>query len=85
MEHLLTNRKTGDAEGAFLQMGEVRMQVWRQGVGGCVSKCPYYIEGLHAGYVGTYDCSQITDWLIYTPQRRISPDDVYLLELEERE
>jgi len=46
---------------------------------------PYYIEGLHAGYVGTYDCSQITDWLIYTPQRRISPDDVYLLELEERE
>lgn len=43
---------------------------------------PYYISGLHAGDMGEYRWDQITDWLIYTPQRRLTPDDVYLLELE---
>lgn len=42
---------------------------------------PYYISGLHEGDTGLYTCSQITDWLIYTPQKRLSPDDVYLMDL----
>lgn len=42
---------------------------------------PYYIEGLHAGDVGEYPIDMITDWIIYGPKRRITPDDVYLLEL----
>lgn len=41
---------------------------------------PYYISGLHEGDVGSYACDQITDWLIFTPERRLTPDDVYLME-----
>ncbi|MCI8418184.1 MAG: DUF4026 domain-containing protein [Lachnospiraceae bacterium] len=42
---------------------------------------PYYIKDLHAGYEGTYGPEDVTDWLIFTPERRISPDDVYLFTL----
>lgn len=42
---------------------------------------PYFIEGLQTGSIGEYALKDITDWLIYTPERRITPDDVYLLEL----
>ena len=40
---------------------------------------PYYIANLHEGHVGTYEPGEITDWLIFTPEGRLSPDDVYLL------
>lgn len=42
---------------------------------------PYYIEGLHKGDIGEYPVELITDWIICGPERRITPDDVYLLEL----
>lgn len=42
---------------------------------------PYYISGLHEGYVGEYPLDRITDWLIFTADRRISPDDAYLMDL----
>lgn len=42
---------------------------------------PYYIKGLHAGDIGEYPVDMITDWIICEPERRITPDDVYLLEL----
>ena len=38
------------------------------------------VSGMHAGDVGTYPYEDITDWLVFTEERRISPDDVYLLE-----
>lgn len=43
---------------------------------------PYYIKDLKAGDMGEYAWDQVTDWLIYTSERRISADDVYLLELK---
>jgi len=43
---------------------------------------PYYIQGMKAGDMGEYRWDQVTDWLIYTPDRRLSADDVYLLELK---
>ena len=42
---------------------------------------PYYISAIHEGYVGVYGPEDITDWLIFTPERRLTPDDIYLLEL----
>lgn len=42
---------------------------------------PYYIASLHEGYTGDYGLDEITDWMIYTPERRITPDDVYLMEI----
>lgn len=42
---------------------------------------PYYIAGLHKGDIGEYPVDMITDWIIYEPKQRITPDDVYLLEL----
>ncbi len=40
---------------------------------------PYYIKDMHGGFVGEYGPEDVTDWLIYTPEGRISPDDVYRL------
>ncbi len=42
---------------------------------------PYYIEGIHEGHTGTYAPDDVTDWLIFTPERRLTPDDVYILTL----
>ena len=40
---------------------------------------PYYISGLKKGDTALYPYEDITDWIIYTPEGRITPDDVYLL------
>ena len=40
---------------------------------------PYYIKDMLEGFVGEYGPEDVTDWLIYTPEGRISPDDVYRL------
>lgn len=42
---------------------------------------PYYIKGIHEGHVGMYGPEDVTDWIIYMPECRISPDDVYQLSL----
>lgn len=42
---------------------------------------PYYVKGVHEGYECEFGPEDLTDWLIFTPERRISPDDVYIMEL----
>lgn len=42
---------------------------------------PYFVKNMHEGSEGTYNFDKITDWLIYTKERRISPDDVYIMNL----
>ena len=42
---------------------------------------PYMVSGMHEGDMGTYPYEDITDWIIFTEEDRISPDDIYLLEL----
>lgn len=42
---------------------------------------PYYVKDMHEGSEGIYSFDQITDWIIFTKERRITPDDVYLLDL----
>lgn len=44
---------------------------------------PYYVSGLHTDDIGTYSLYQLTDWIIFTPEGRFSPDDAYILDLEE--
>ncbi len=41
---------------------------------------PYMVSDMHEGDMGTYPYKDITDWLIFTEENRISPDDIYLLE-----
>ena len=41
---------------------------------------PYYVSGIKEGDVASYPVSSITDWIIFTPDCRITPDDVYLLD-----
>lgn len=41
---------------------------------------PYYVSGIKTGDVRSYPFSDITDWLIFTKECRIAPDDVYLLQ-----
>ena len=40
---------------------------------------PYYVKDLHEGAVMTFPYGQITDWIVFTPEGRVTPDDVYLL------
>ncbi len=40
---------------------------------------PYYVSGIKPGDTGTYPFSDITDWLIYTKDGNITPDDAYRL------
>lgn len=40
---------------------------------------PYYVSGIKEGDTGTYPFSDITDWLIYTKDGNITPDDAYRL------
>ena len=42
---------------------------------------PYYVSGIKTGDIGTYTYDDVTDWIIFTPERRITPDDVYLLDI----
>lgn len=44
---------------------------------------PYYISGMHQDDKGTYTLDDLTDWIIFTPERRITPDDVYIMDLGE--
>lgn len=46
---------------------------------GALIQEPYYVKDMHEGSVGIYDFDKITDWLIYTRERRLTTDDVYLL------
>ena len=41
---------------------------------------PYYVSGLKEGDTGTYPFTDITDWIVFTKEKRITPDDAYLLE-----
>lgn len=41
---------------------------------------PYYVKDMHEGSEGIYPFDQVTDWLIFTKERRITADDVYLLD-----
>ena len=43
---------------------------------------PYYIKDLHEGDEGKYPVSDMTDWIIYTPDGIITPDDVYIMDLQ---
>ena len=40
---------------------------------------PYYVSGIKEGDIRTIPFSDITDWIIFTDDHRITPDDAYLL------
>ena len=42
---------------------------------------PYYVSNLKKGDVGTYSFDEITDWILFTKEYRIIPDDAYLLDI----
>ncbi len=43
---------------------------------------PYDIEDLHTGDEAWYTIEEITDWIIYTKEFAVNPNNVYLLEME---
>ncbi len=40
---------------------------------------PYYVSGIKPGDTGEYSYDDVTDWIIFTKEGRITPDDVYLI------
>ncbi len=45
-----------------------------------LTQAPYMIKGLSEGDILDLDIDQMTDWLVYTPEFRVSPDNIYLME-----
>ncbi len=41
---------------------------------------PYDIPDIHTGYEAWYQLNDVTDWIIYTKEMAISPNNAYLLE-----
>lgn len=50
-------------------------------INGILTQEPYYIAGLHKDAKGTYSFNEVTDWIIFTENDRITPDTVYLMNL----
>lgn len=48
---------------------------------GKLTQEPYQVEGIHTGYEDWYTKDNITDWVIYTKDFSINPDNAYLLEI----
>lgn len=42
---------------------------------------PYNVSGIHEGDERELTVEEITDWIIYTPELAITPNDVYLLDV----
>lgn len=40
---------------------------------------PYYVSGISVGDVRSFSVDDITDWMVFTKEHRITPDDAYLL------
>ena len=43
---------------------------------------PYMVKAMHTGDMATYPYEDITDWLIFTEEGRISSDEVYLMDMK---
>ena len=69
------NGDTPQKEHMWFDLKEVR----EDGIVATLTNEPYYISGLKKGDTALYPYEDITDWIIYTPEGRITPDDVYLL------
>lgn len=41
---------------------------------------PYDVKDIHEGYEAWYTIDDVTDWVIYTPQFSVNPENAYLLE-----
>ncbi|MCR4814400.1 MAG: DUF4026 domain-containing protein [Lachnospiraceae bacterium] len=49
------------------------------GIIGELTQEAYYVSGIKEGDIGKYPFSDVTDWIIFTKECRITPDDVYML------
>ncbi len=67
---------TPQKEHIWFELKEIK----EDGFVGELTQEPYYVSGIKEGDVGFYSFSSITDWMIFTKERRITPDDAYLLE-----
>lgn len=56
------------------------MDIYNDVFVGELTQKPYYIKGIGEGYIGKYKLKDITDWMIFSNGRRLSPDDVYLID-----
>ena len=48
---------------------------------GVLTQDPYYIKGIEAGYEGEYSYNNVTDWVIFCGEERITPDTAYLIDI----
>lgn len=42
---------------------------------------PYYVKDMKKGSIATYGFDKITDWVVYTPNGPLTPDDVYMMDV----
>ena len=69
---------TDDLEHIWFRLLEINGSKFRA----VLTQEPYDISHLHEGDEGDYSLSDLTDWILYTEKSTITPDTVYLLEID---
>lgn len=78
---LKTDEEYEDIDTEYEHIWFELIEVRDNSVIGELTQEPYYVNNLKPGDVREYSFDNITDWIIFTKEGRITPDDVYLLEL----
>lgn len=68
--------ENGEKEHLWFEISDINEETYT----GKLINEPYFISGVHEGDILEIDKDRMTDWIIYTPNARITPDTTYLIE-----
>ena len=69
-----------EEEGKFEHIWFELLEIKKDKLKAKLTQEPYDVSNMHTGDIGWYTKEDVTDWLIYTKDFMISPDNAYLLE-----
>ena len=68
-------------EHIWFELKEIKKKLLKEVFVCELTQKPYYVKKMDEGSIGKYTVSDITDWIIFTKERRYTPDDAYMLNL----
>lgn len=72
----LYSEKEKQYEHIWFELLEIKEELFRAKL----TQEPYYFDDMHVGYEGWYKKEDITDWIIYTNNLCVTPDNAFLLD-----
>ena len=68
-------------EHIWFELKEIKKKLLKEVFVCELTQKPYYVKKMDEGSIGKYTVSDVTDWIIFTKERRYTPDDAYMLNL----